>query len=184
MVAKKQLITEEEFSEINLPGRHDLVDGELWSMAPTRIPHGRFATRVISELVRHVDTQGGGEVFSGEMGFLLDREGRTILCPDVAFVVASRIPSDDEIGFFQGAPDLAIEVISESERPRDIQTKVARYLQAGSTLVWCVYPTIQQVVVYHQDRPPKILSLEDFLDAEPVIPGFRLAMKTLFRPVT
>lgn len=48
MVAKKQLITEEEFSEIDLPGRHDLVDGELWSMAPTRIPQGRFATRVVA----------------------------------------------------------------------------------------------------------------------------------------
>ena len=126
MVAKKQFLTEEEFAQIDLPGRHDLVDGELWSTAPTRIPHGRFATRIIAHLARHVDGNGGGEVFSGELGFILDSESRTILCPDVAFVEEARIPSDSETGFFHGAPALAIEVISEIERLREIQTIVAR----------------------------------------------------------
>ncbi len=182
MVATRQLMTEAEFAEIDTPGRHDLVDGELWSMPPTRIPHSRYSTRLIGALAHHVEQQGGGEVFTTELGYVLDLDRRTILCPDISFVCSDRVPPDESTGFYDGAPDLAVEVISESEGPRQVQTKVARYLSAGTTLVWCVYPPLKQVVVYHHDLPPRILNVEDTLNAEPVIPGFALPLSDLFRP--
>jgi Uma2 family endonuclease len=183
MVAAKQFLTEAEFAEIDSPGRHDLVDGELWSRPPAQIPHGRYATRIILALGRFVEHPGIGEVLSGEIGYVLTVDRRTILCPDVAFVRSDRVPANEERGFFNGAPDLAVEVISPSERPQQIQTNVARYLSAGTTLVWCVYPELQQIVVYHHDLPPHILSVSDTLTADPVITGFQLPLRELFRPI-
>jgi Uma2 family endonuclease len=183
MVAANQLITDTEFAEIDTPGRHDLVDGERWSMPPVRIPHGRYATRIIVALGRFVEPLGIGEVLSGELGFVLTIDRRTILCPDAAFVRRERIPSIEEKGIFNGAPDLAVEVISDSERPGQVQTKVARFLSAGTTLVWCVYPELKQVVVYHQEQPPRILNEGDTLTADPVISGFELPLGEYFRGV-
>src|SRR4051794_1386110 len=115
MVAARREVTKAEFAEIVEPGRYDLVDGELWSFPPTKIPHGRFASRLNGALYTYVEAHGGGEVFAGELGYELDSTGRTILCPDVSFVRTERIPGPDERDFYRGAPDLAVEVISESE---------------------------------------------------------------------
>jgi Uma2 family endonuclease len=180
MVAVRAGLTRDEFAEVDTPGRHDLVDGELWSLPPAKIPHGRFAARIVGELIAHVKTHGGGEIFLGELGYELDPSGRTILCPDASFVRSSRIPGSDAKDFFPGAPDLAVEIISDSERPRQVQTKVARYLSAGASLVWCVYPDQKQVVVYTQDNPPRILGEADVLDGARVLPEFALPLERLF----
>jgi len=180
MVAVRAGITKAEFEAIETPGRHDLVDGELWSLPPAKIPHGRFAARITGTLITHVEAHGNGEVFTGELGFELDETGRTILCPDVSFVRTERIPGPEERDFYRGAPDLAVEVISESERPRQVQTKVARYLTAGTALVWCVYPDQRQVVVYSDNQPPQILGVDDLLDGRDVLPGFALPLADLF----
>lgn len=180
MVAAKQLMTEAEFAEIDAPGRYDLVDGELWSMPPAQIPHGRYTIRIISALSKHLEKHGGGELYTAEVGFVLGPEGRTILCPDVSFVTEERTPPEDAKGFFHGAPDLAVEVISESERPQQVQTKVTRYLSVGTTLVWCIYPWLAQVVVYHHDLPPQILNAHDTLSGEPLLPGFQLPLDEFF----
>lgn len=178
VAAARKEMTEAEFAEIEEPGRYDLVDGELWSLPAAKIPHGRFTARVIVALA---NVGGNGEVYGGELGFVLSCDRRTILCPDASYVQSERMPDDDDRGFFVGYPDLAVEVISDSERPSRVQAKVARYLEAGTTLVWCVYPDKKQVVVYSNNDAPTILGLTDSLTAEPVLPGFRLELAELFR---
>jgi Uma2 family endonuclease len=180
MVAVRQEMTKEEFAEIDVPGRYDLVDGELWSLSPTQIPHGQYAADLTIELGIYLRSSGSGRLYSGEMGYELDETGRTILCPDVSFVQSNRLPPKGSKGFFRGVPDLAVEIVSESERPRQVQTKVARYLDAGARLVWCVYPDQQQVVVYSDEEPPQILGVDDQLDGRDVLPGFSLPLSELF----
>jgi Uma2 family endonuclease len=182
MVAVRSGLTKTDFAEIDAPGRYDLVDGELWSMPPAKIPHGQYVAQVIADLVNYVRGHPIGKVYAGELGFVLDRSERTILCPDASFVRHERIPSPEAVDFFPGAPDLAVEVISESERPREIQAKVARYLLAGTAVVWCVYPKQRQVVVFTDTDadPPRILGEGEILDGGSLLPGFALPLKTLF----
>ena len=180
MVAARQELTKAEFAEIDKPGRHDLVDGELWSSPPAKIPHGRFVFRITGALSAYLESHGGGEGFGGELAFELDETGRTIFCPDVSFLRTERVPGPEERDFYLGAPDLAVEVISESERPKQVQTKVARYLSAGTRLVWCIYPAQNQIVVYSDEEPPQILGFNDVLDGRDVLPGFSLSLAKLF----
>lgn len=180
MVAATSALTKAEFAAIDAPGRHDLVDGELWSMPPTKIPHGRFAARIVVELGLFLKSHPLGEVFTADLGFDLDPLGRTILCPDASYVASDRIPDRNHQSFFPGSPDLAVEVISESERPRQVQTKVARYLSSGAKIVWCVYPDQRQVVVYSDSEPPRILNIGDTLDGGSLLPGFALPLEALF----
>jgi Uma2 family endonuclease len=182
MVAVRKELTRAEFSAIDAQGRFDLVDGVLWSMPPAKIPHGKYAAQVIIDLGIYLRANPIGTVYAGELGFVLDSSERTILCPDASFVRRERIPRPEDADFFPGAPDLAVEVISESERPREIQAKVARYLLAGTAIVWCIYPVQRQIVVYTdtETEPPHILGEGDTLDGGPLLPGFELPLKTLF----
>lgn len=179
MVAAKQRMSIEEFAEIDEPGHFDLVDGEVWSMSPTKGPHAELLLIVGSLLLEHVRARRLGRVFGGDMGFRLD--SATVLCPDVAFVQTNRIPDGGIPAFFDGAPDLAVEVISPSERPSRIQTKVARYLEAGSALVWCVYPETRQVVVYRADDSlPEIVSVGGILSGGHLLPDLQIPLASIF----
>jgi Uma2 family endonuclease len=180
MVATRQQMSEAEFAAIDEPGRFDLVDGEVWSMPPAHVPHGRYALRVVDYLLRYNRDSEHGEILIAETGFELQVNPRTILCPDVAFVRRDRWVDPPQPGFFRGGPDLAVEVISDSERPREIQLKVARYLGAGTAVVWCLYPGSQQVVVYTQTDPPRTFHTEDTLTLGSVLPGFELPLSALF----
>lgn len=180
MVATRQELTRSQFEELATPGRHDLIDGELWSMTPAQIPHGRFSVIIIFELESHVRKYGGGKIYSGEMAFELDNRGTTILCPDVSFVRANRTPPNLTKSFYKGAPDLAVEVISDSERSSDIQTKVDRYLRAGTSTVWCVYPEKREIVVHSLSQPRVVLSGSDSLDGGELLPGLSVSLATIF----
>lgn len=184
MVAIKRTMTADEFANLSTQGRHDLVDGELWSLTPTKIMHGMYGVRLTTALQAHVQSVGSGLVLGNEVGFVLSHDRRTILCPDVAYVQADRLAGQALDEFFHGAPDLAVEVVSDSERPREVAIKVERYLAAGTALVWCVHPDLRQVVVHRDKVPPAILGVAETLNAEPLLPGFRLELRNLFRPPT
>ena len=77
-------------------------------------------------------------------------------------------------------PELAIEVISPNDVAESVQEKVKEYLAAGVQLVWLIYPRLGWVVAYESLHKMRGFDLADDLDAEPVLPGFRLAMKELF----
>lgn len=178
MVAVRSGISKVEFAAIDTPGRHDLVDGELWSLPPTTLLLSRCITELIGALGIFARRTAIGEVFAGEMGFELDPH--TVLCPDASFVRLARIPPRGTNTFFPGAPDLAVEVTSRAESSAKVQTKVARYLSSDTALIWCVYPEQRQVVVYTDDEPPRVLSEADTLDGGSVLPGFELPLRTLF----
>ena len=174
-------MTVEEFAEITEDGKFDLIDGELWYVSPTQFNHGETTPDVAGFIWEHVRRHKLGKVYSGEFGFRLHPGLRIVLCPDVAFVRSERAPRRGICkGFFQGAPDLAVEVISPSERPGDVSTKVGKYLDHGTRLVWCVYPEKELVVVHGATEPPMVLHRSDTLTGGDVLPGFALPLATLF----
>src|SRR5712692_10561537 len=106
--------------------RHELVAGELRTMAPTGGQHGRLISILTASLFNHVSAQHLGAVFSGDTGYVLARAPDTVRAPDVAYVRRERlIEVADETSFWPGAPDLAIQVISPSDLYTEVDEKVA-----------------------------------------------------------
>ncbi len=108
-----------------------------------------------------------------ETGFILARSPDIVRLPDVAFVQKARLPSDGQSElYFDGPPDLAVEVTSPSETSERIDAKVDEYLSFGTRLVWVVNQRRQNVVVYRLGIPPLTLGIVDTLEGGEVLPRF------------
>lgn len=87
---------------------------------------------------------------------------------------------EDEDRFLPGAPDLAIEVLSHSDRPDEVEAKAAAYLTAGTRLVWIVDPACGRVTEHRSLLAPRTLSGDDDLKVEDLLPGFSVKVSELF----
>jgi len=177
-------MTVEDFYEIPEDDslRFELQAGILVSEPRPGFRHGRVAATIGSLLHAYVREQRLGTVLVGNPGFVLARNPDTLRGPDVAFVSRERLPSiEDEARAFEGPPDLAVEVLSPSNTAAAVHAKIADYLAAGARLVWVVDPDPQRetVTVYRSLLSPRVLSRDDNLDGEDVVPGFRIAVAEL-----
>ena len=77
-------------------------------------------------------------------------------------------------------PDLAVEVISQSNTADQVAIKIEEYFQAGVSAVWVIYPVSNKVYVYDSPTRVRILQVGDDLDGGDLLPGFRVALSTLF----
>jgi len=161
--------------------RHELVAGLDVSEPPASFRHGDIAAEVFTRLSEYVRPRDLGRVVSTETGFLLARNPDTVRAPDVAFVSRSSIERAGAVrGYFPGAPDLAVEVLSPSERPADVHAKIGDYLAAGSRLVWVIDPASRQVRVHRSLLQPSILDETAMLVGDEVLPGFSVRVGRLF----
>ncbi|NDJ19277.1 Uma2 family endonuclease [Myxacorys almedinensis A] len=160
--------------------RYELIDGELKIMGNSGMEHGYVACILTIFL--------GGFVHAHKLGVLCDSSTAFTMntgnkrSPDVSFVAKERLHGLKKLpkGFFQGAPDLAVEVISPSNTFEEIHTKLVEYFESGSRLVWVINPDEESVLVYRQPQPDRLLKITDQLDGEEVIPEFTLAVSELF----
>jgi Uma2 family endonuclease len=173
------ITTAEQLLRAQHVGRCELVRGELRKLIPPGANHGRIAGRLFKEMAIHVDTHGLGTSFAAETGFLLSRDPDTVRAPDAAFVRADRTPVPAR-GFYPGAPDLAVEVLSPDDRPGYVREKVAEWLEAGARAVWVVDPAARTVTVHQPGREPELLREHDTLRGADVLPGFELAVSAVF----
>jgi Uma2 family endonuclease len=89
------------------------------------------------------------------------------------------------IGFLEGAPDLAVEVLSSGNTIEEIHDKLVEYFENGSRLVWLVHPIEHYILVYRSsEEPDRLLKSVDLLEGEEVIPGFALPVSHLFRKLS
>ena len=145
--------------------------------------HGNVASRVVGLLRRAGEENGRGLVFV-ETAFALATNPATVRVPDVAFVAAERIPAGGlPEGFGEGAPDLAVEVVSPSNRASEMQQKALDYLRAGAGLVWIVDPVERTVAVYRSRLEIQILVPGDILDGGEVLPELRAPVEELFEGI-
>ena len=182
MALPKQLTTADQLLEFPDDGRrHELVGGWVVSEPPASFRHGDVAAEVFRHLIDFVRRNDLGRVVSTETGFLLARDPDTVRAPDVAFVSRATIERAGRFrGYFPGAPDLAVEVLSPSERPADVHAKIGDYLAAGARLVWVIDPTRKQVRVHRSLLQPSILDETEMLDGDEVLPGFRVQVARMF----
>jgi Uma2 family endonuclease len=163
--------------------RYELIAGELRRMTPAGWKHGRVGGRILARLLQHLEQHNVGEVFLAETGFLLAREPDTVRAPDIALIRKERLQGKQpEAAFWPGAPDLAVEVVSPDDSPREIDDKAKAWLAAGSLAVWVVDPVARTVAVYRSATDVQVLTEGDELTGGDVLPGFRCQLRGLFIP--
>ena len=159
--------------------RYELVRGRVIRMSPVGYAHGTTVMRVGFLLGQHLQKRPVGAVMT-EVGFILASGPDTVRAPDIAFVRTERIPSSVR-GFFNGPPDMAIEVLSPEDRPAEVAAKVAEYLACGVGLVVVVDPETQTVAAHRPATPPATFSDADGVLAwDDVVPGFRCRLADFF----
>src|SRR5712692_2490245 len=147
-ISKKQM-TAEELERLPDDGRlYELVNGELRIMTPAGSQHGRVGTRIYRPLANYVYEHGLGEVFPSDTGFQLTRDPDTVRSPDVAFVCRERMEAvGDLTGYWPGAPDLVVEVISPSDLYTEVEDKILTWLGHGTRLVLVANPRHRTISV-------------------------------------
>jgi Uma2 family endonuclease len=121
-----------------------------------------------------------GRVYAAETGFVLSRNPDSVRAPDVAFVRAERVPKGWQRGFFEGAPDFAVEVLSPDDRAEEVFEKLQDWFAAGCRLVWVVNPKSRTVIVHHPDGRSELLRGDDAVAGGDLLPGFSSPIATFF----
>ncbi len=164
----------------------ELVDGIL-----VEKPMGAEEDAMAMWLALHLFNFAAGKNLGrvlGSQGGIRFSDG-LVRIPDVSFIRWDSVDDPSEIDpipgpFLHVPPDLVVEVLSESNTPREMQIKLGEYAAAGVKLVWYVDPDAKTVTVYPKgrERGKKVLGETDTLDGGKVLPGFTLPVADLFAP--
>jgi Uma2 family endonuclease len=145
--------------------------------------HSRIMTRVAKYLDNWLDGQPElrGQVLRGEAGCRLRGTPDSVVGIDVTYIsaeIAAR--STGETTLIDGAPILAVEILSPNDTLEEIDEKIDEYLAAGVALVWIINPRWRTAVGYRPNEEPEIVNARQELTAEPHLPGFRVRVEDLF----
>lgn len=161
---------------------YEVVDDKVVEIPPM----GAYDTWLAAVLALHLGTfvrqhQLGRAV--QELLFDLGPTVRRKRRPDVAFVSYERWPRQQRVPraeAWEVIPNLAVEVVSRSDRGDDIIDKVTEYFHVGVECVWVVFPSQEQVYIYESPSRVRILTRADTLGGEPALPHFQLPLTALF----
>jgi Uma2 family endonuclease len=176
-----RLLTAHEFWRMPAAGaRRELVRGEVVESMPPGAQHGSIAV-LLAMLLRMWTQHSGGGYVGVEAGYVLGHHPDTVRGPDVSYVHIDRIPPGGiPEGFWDLAPDLAIEIVSPSETADEVRQKVRDFLAAGTPLVWTIYPRTREVVVHTADGLARTYTGNMVLQDPAVLPGFSCTVAELF----
>jgi Uma2 family endonuclease len=176
------LMTAEELMQ--LPDddlRHELINGELITMPLPRLPHGRVAMRLGAALAQFIWDHDLGEAYITDVGFQLTWNPDTVVGPDISFISKERVERAGDVeGYWQGPPDLAVEVFSPGYRPGKVSKRISRLFNFGTKQVWIVDLKHREVRVYRSESDITRFSGSDYLEAPDLFPGFRSSLDTIF----
>jgi Uma2 family endonuclease len=156
--------------------RQELISGELVEMPPSFELHNVVKGNIVEVLIAFVlaHPELGLKVIS-EMAFVVTRNDTFV--PDASVISKARL-SPRKQKYTPGAPELAIEVVSPSDRATHLKSKVDVYLQGGSKTVWVVFPDSRSVVIYSGDSSRELKG--DQVIEDPLLPGFSAPVSRFF----
>ena len=184
MTVKTKTVTAEDL--LNMPDddtRRELVRGELREMTPAGNKHGYVAGEMFGELRNHVRTNGLGRTYTAETGFKISSDPDTVRAPDAAFVSQARLESMGDIpGYWPGAPDLVVEVVSPNDKSSEVLDKALDWREAGCRMVLVAHPERRAVTVYRSREDIRVLTAAagDVVDGADVVPGWKLSLAEIF----
>ncbi len=183
MNVAEKLMTAEEFAQMPNDGKkYELMDGVPVEECRPKPIHGIIQARLTRRIGNFVEEQELGEVLV-EAGVITKRDPDSVRGPDVFFVPKDQYVGHDLTTYLPGAPALAVEVVSEYDKPSDVDDKLNEYLAAGARQVWVVYPDTRRVVIYDANGRYKRLGINDTLEGGDVLPGFSLPLRDLFKEI-
>jgi Uma2 family endonuclease len=162
----------------------ELIRGELREKLMTKRNkwHSSTEVRIGRFLDEWADRQTPrGLVVDGEAGFRLARNPDTTVGIDVAYVspeVLANTP--DDFVYIEGAPVLAVEILSPSDTQSDIKEKLAIYRKAGVPVIWIVDTDLHTVLVIRPGQKPVLFGEGDELSGDPELPGLRISVSKIF----
>jgi Uma2 family endonuclease len=178
--------TDAEFMALPDDGhRYELVDGVLVDRGNPGAKHGYVCSTLMILLGGYVRRQKLGAMFDSSTAFKMKSGNKR--APDISFVAKERLQGLEELpdGFLEGAPDLAIEILSPGNTTEEIHTKIVEYFENGARLVWVIHPNEHYVLVYRSSKEPDhLVKSTDSLDGENVVSGFSLSVAELFQKLT
>jgi len=184
MVIREKLYTVDEFWDFitrpeNADRKFELINGEIVEVTPTE-EHGSVTTDLITFLNVFVNQYKLGRVVN-EVSYKNPADVYNNRIPDISFTRAERLKPLVTEGASTQMPDLVIEVKSPGNTRKSLQEKAVYFIQNGVLLVWIVYPQERMVEVYRPGQAMETLGINDTLEGETVLPGFKLALGEVFQ---
>lgn len=180
-----RLVTADELLRMpETTARLELVRGEVVERPFASQAAGHAAAVIGRYLAREVEIRGLGVTYL-PVGYHLWNDPDTVRAPSISFVARARIEQIRELdpdrdGYIPGAPDLAVEIACIWD-PYDLMMgKVLDWLAAGTRLVWLVSPECRTVTVYRSRNDIAVLTEDDVLEGEDVVPGWKLPVRDIF----
>ena len=175
-----RLMTVEEFWRDYEGQDFELVSGKVVEMISSGYAASAISIRIATELNLYLRQNPIGYLTGSDGTYRLSDYDTRV--PDVGFFGLAKAAQVTETGkFLPFPPDLAVEVVSPSDRASEVLDKVDLYLQSGTQMVWVVYPESRKVVVHTADSVRRSLTEDDILDGGDVLPDFQLPVKKYFR---
>ena len=177
------MVTLEEYAALPEYPRYELVAGVLLELpTPEYADHEEAAALASYQLARHVFPKRLGVVLGSNYGYATVKEPpSTCRNADVSFISAQRLKvKPDLFGMlYDGAPDLAVEILSRHPVDIEIPRKITEYLNAGGKAVWVIDIDARTLTVHTPDAPPLLLTDADTVDGGDYLPGFAGAVADL-----
>lgn len=176
-----KVLTDEEFMALPDDGdRYEVIDGELVNVGNSGMEHGNIGIFLGGLIEIFVRQHKLGVACDSSTAFKM--KGGNKRSPDISFVSKERLVGLKRLpkGFFDGAPDLVVEIISPGNTFEEIHNKIEEYFESGTRLLWVIHPDERYVLVYHSPQPDRLLRGDDVLDGEDVILNFQVAVNELF----
>jgi Uma2 family endonuclease len=178
-----RLVTADELLRMSgEPRTAELVRGEVRRLIPPGFEHGEIAQQLAEIVGPHVRARGLGRYYATEIGFCIERRPDSVRAPDGAFVRAERLAAmGRNSGFFDGAPDLAIEVLSPNDRHTRAVEKCRMWVAAGAAMAVLLEPDRRTATVFtaageHELDERASLAFGD------MIPGLEIPLLEVFGP--
>ena len=177
----ERLLTAEEYADLSLPYPSELVRGRVVELNIPRPRHGFVCGNIYWAMRSFVEQRDLGYAFPNDTEFITRRGPDSVRGPDVCYYSYARLPKGElPEGYSDIAPELVFEVISLSDRWRDVLEKVVEYLDAGVLAVCVLDPRRKSAYVNPAESTGNMLTGDDELTLPESLPGFFVRVSELF----
>lgn len=180
MTAEARVWSWQEALELPDGERYEVINGELRERIMS-FGSSAIAMLIAELLMRWMRAGHPGHLTGSDGGYtIFSWAPGDVRMPDVSYISTSRLPRVPRRGWVSIPPELAVEVVSPSDRFVDVEDKARDYIRAGVDLVWVVVPSTRSVHVWRKDGSRAVLQAGETLTGDEVLPGLTIPVADLF----
>jgi Uma2 family endonuclease len=157
---------------------YELVNGKLVEKSLSS-EASKVAGIITGQLFIYCQQSKAGILYPEQSFQCFPHDRQLIRRPDIAFIAADRVSLVEPEGHVTVVPDLAIEVVSPTDKVYELDEKIDDYRTAGIKSIWIVNPKLRRIQLYWVNQPVKELRESDVLSGDPALPGFSLPVREL-----